>query len=132
MFAPEHIFFIVITFGHLLFSDMKSKIVDGGKVEVRLPFEIEDGRLAEEYKVVYINTNGENEEVESVYIDGAIVVTLEHFSEYAIIDTVEDSIMTTAMIIIASILGAFAVFTVAITIVFIRKERDNKKHKKPI
>ena len=51
MFAPEHIFFIVITFGHLLFSDMKSKIVDGGKVEVRLPFEIEDGRLAEEYNV---------------------------------------------------------------------------------
>ena len=35
IFAPEQIFFIVITFGHLLFPDIKSKMVDGVKFEFK-------------------------------------------------------------------------------------------------
>ena len=57
----------------------------GGKVQVQIPFALEDGAKGSDYQVIYISDNGKIENIPTTYKDGCIVVELEHFSEYAIV-----------------------------------------------
>jgi len=57
----------------------------GGKATVMLPFEIEEGRDAKDYKVYYIDENGDLKKVASEYVNGHMVFTTAHFSDYAIV-----------------------------------------------
>ena len=58
---------------------------NGGKVTVEVPFVPTENVKITEYKVVYIADDGKVEEVPFEYVDGNIVLELEHFSEYAIV-----------------------------------------------
>ncbi len=57
----------------------------GGKATVMLPFEIEEGRGAKDYKVYYIDEKGELKKVAAEYVNGYMVFTTAHFSDYAIV-----------------------------------------------
>ena len=60
----------------------------GGKVTVEIPFKPAEGTTIADYKFIYIDDNGNVTEMPYKYIDGVVVVELEHFSEYAIAKTV--------------------------------------------
>lgn len=62
-----------------------------GKVQVRVPFEVEEGKSADNYKIMYVAEDGSISELATSYIDGHLVVELEHFSEYIIVDTTVDT-----------------------------------------
>lgn len=59
---------------------------NGGKVKVAIPFTPAENTNASDYKVFYIADDGSISEVLTQYVDGKIVVELEHFSEYALIN----------------------------------------------
>ncbi len=63
----------------------------GGKVTVEVPFAPAENSKVEDYKVVYIADDGKIEEIPFKYVDGKIVLELEHFSEYAIVKDVATS-----------------------------------------
>ena len=95
-----------------------------GKVQVKIPFEIANGKSAEDYKIMYIANDGSIEELSTTYTDGGLVVELEHFSEYVIIDITKDAKATSVGVIIAlSILSVLALISVGGTIALARKER---------
>lgn len=64
----------------------------GGKVKVEIPFTPEEGAKESDYKVIYIADDGKVTDIVTKYIDGALIVELEHFSEYAIVkvSTIKD------------------------------------------
>ncbi len=62
----------------------------GGKVTVEVPFVPAENVKVEDYKVVYISDDGKVEEIPFKYVDGKIVLELEHFSEYAIVKDIID------------------------------------------
>lgn len=92
------------------------------EVEVRIPFEIAEGRNVEDFKIFYIADSGEIEEIDSVYDNGEMIVTLNHFSEYIIVDTFVAPHNNLALIIAIIALALFAAIAVTATVVFIRKE----------
>ena len=95
-----------------------------GKVEVRLPFALPEGKTAGDYKLVYIADDGSIEELVSTYVDGELVVELGHFSEYVVLDISKQEVkMSTAIIVALSVLAAFAVFAAVGIVVVVRKER---------
>ncbi|MBQ7283957.1 MAG: hypothetical protein IJW74_03760, partial [Oscillospiraceae bacterium] len=57
----------------------------GGKATVMLPFEIEEGRNADDYKVYYIDEKGDLKQVAAKYVDGYMIFTTAHFSDYVIV-----------------------------------------------
>ena len=59
---------------------------NGGKVKLAIPFTPAENTNASDYKVFYIADDGSISEVLTQYVDGKIVVELEHFSEYALIN----------------------------------------------
>ena len=65
---------------------------NGGKVTVEVPFVPAENVKITEYKVVYIADDGKVEEVPFEYVDGNIVLELEHFSEYAIVKDAVNSV----------------------------------------
>lgn len=60
---------------------------EGGNVSVQIPFTPEEGTKGEDYAVYYVADDGSVEKIETKYVDGHLVVTLEHFSEYVIVNT---------------------------------------------
>ena len=57
----------------------------GGNVTIMLPFELEEGKSAEDYSVYYIDEKGNLKKVPSEYVNGYMVFTTAHFSEYVIV-----------------------------------------------
>ena len=57
----------------------------GGNATIMIPFEPEEGREVKDYSVYYINGKGELEKVAAEYVDGNMVFTTAHFSEYVIV-----------------------------------------------
>ena len=60
---------------------------EGGNVTVQIPFTPEEGTKGEDYAVYYVADDGSVEKIATKYVDGHLVVTLEHFSEYVIVNT---------------------------------------------
>ncbi|MDD6187602.1 MAG: hypothetical protein PUB11_06085 [Oscillospiraceae bacterium] len=58
---------------------------NGGTATIMLPLEVEEGRAPEDYKVYYIAEDGTLEEIAAEYVDGFMVFTTGHFSDYAIV-----------------------------------------------
>ena len=50
-----------------------------------LPFEVEEGKDGSDYRVYYIDEKGDLKKVAAEYVDGHMVFTTAHFSEYAIV-----------------------------------------------
>lgn len=91
---------------------------------VAIPFELAEGRTAEDYKIMYVAEDGTIEEINTAYLGGNLVVELGHFSEYVIVDLTKDEVkMTTAMIVAISVIAALALCACVGTIVLVRKEK---------
>ena len=77
---------IAVVISATIFAD-DTKISDfgGGKIKVEIPFTPVENTKGTEYKVVYIADDGKVTVVPSKYVNGKMVVELEHFSEYAIV-----------------------------------------------
>ena len=105
----------------------------GGKATVMLPFEIEEGKDAKDYKVYYIDEKGDLKHVAADYIDGHMVFTTTHFSEYVIVheaqvvgsETVvpETPVETGTSLPIIPIAVAVAVILIAGVIFTIKKKK---------
>ena len=91
----------------------------GGKVRVKIPFEIERGKNAEGFKFMYIADDGSIEEIPTSYVNGELVVELEHFSEYVIIDMSKNAGLSTAAIVLIVMLSLIVCFAV---VMIVRKE----------
>ena len=63
-----------------------------GKVIIEIPFVLDENEKGTDYTVIYIADDGTITEIPTRYVDGFIIVELEHFSEYAIVKvaTIED------------------------------------------
>ena len=57
-----------------------------GKVNIAIPFEFGEGRVAEDYKVLYVSDDGEIQEIAATFTNGKLILELSHFSEYMIVD----------------------------------------------
>ncbi|MBE6878556.1 MAG: hypothetical protein E7488_05245 [Ruminococcaceae bacterium] len=57
----------------------------GGRATVMLPFEAEEGKDAKDYRVYYIDEKGDLKKVAAEIVDGYIVFTTVHFSDYVIV-----------------------------------------------
>lgn len=94
-----------------------------GKVQLRIPFAVPEGKSADNYKIIYIADDGTVEDVTTSYTDGALVVELEHFSEYAIVEIADDAKLNTGLMVAIITISAFVLLAGIGLIVFIRKER---------
>jgi hypothetical protein len=96
-----------------------------GSVLVSIPFELAEGRVAEDYKFMYVADDGTVEEVSAAYLNGNMIVELEHFSNYVIVDIAkeESKTMSVAVIVALSVLAALVVVAGIGTIVLVRKEK---------
>ncbi len=94
-----------------------------GKVQVKIPFVINEDKTIDDYKFAYIAEDGSIEEISATYIDGEMVVELGHFSEYVIIDISKNDKLSVASIVALSILTALALFAGIGTIVLVKKEK---------
>ena len=71
----------------ILVNDKEIHDFQGGEVKVAIPFALEAGTKAEDYKVLYIADDGSTEEIPASYENGTLVMTLSHFSEYVVVNT---------------------------------------------
>ena len=62
-----------------------------GTVAIEIPFTLDDGTVASDYKLVYISDDAQTVEVitNAVFADNKVTATLTHFSDYAIVYTGE-------------------------------------------
>ena len=70
----------------ILCNDENIRDFDGGFVTIKIPFTLAENAKVEDYKVIYVADDGKIEEINTEYVDSCIVVKLEHFSEYVIVD----------------------------------------------
>ena len=66
----------------------------GGSVTVAMPFTPEEGTEGADYQVLYIADDGSIEEIATTYANGTLIFTLEHFSEYVVVNTAEKNVPT--------------------------------------
>ena len=59
----------------------------GGTATVKLPFTPAEGTSGSDYKILYVADDGTIEEIDTTYVDGYLVFTLSHFSEYVVVET---------------------------------------------
>ena len=70
---------------------------NGGRATIVLPLEIEEGRSPEDYKVYYVAEDGNLELVAAEYVNGHMVFTTGHFSDYAIVYEASAPVSSDAM-----------------------------------
>ena len=58
----------------------------GGTVTVKLPFNPPAGTKGNDYKILYVADNGKIEKIKTTYVDGHLVFSLTHFSEYIVVN----------------------------------------------
>ena len=61
----------------------------GGTVTVKIPFTPETGYKGSDYSVVYVADDGTTKEIKTEYEGGYLVVALEHFSDYVIVNNAD-------------------------------------------
>ena len=63
---------------------------------------------------MYIADDGSIEEIPTSYVNGELVVELEHFSEYVIVDMSKNAGLSTAAIVLIVMLSLIVCFVVMI------------------
>jgi len=110
----------------------------GGKATVMLPFTPEEGREAEHYVVYFLDDNGELHEVASEYVNGHMVFTTVHFSDYVIVYeganlggetdvvvTPETPAETTGSFPVLPIVIVIAIVVLGAVVIFKKKKSEN-------
>ena len=90
-----------------------------GKATIAIPFELGEGRVAEDYKVLYVSDDGEIQEIAATFTNGKLVLELSHFSEYVIINNYQELARQAGAII--SIVILLIVATIAGIKIYLRK-----------
>jgi hypothetical protein len=57
-----------------------------GKVKVRIPFAVAEGKSSSDYVMMYIADDGSVQALNTLYVNGELIVELDHFSEYVIVE----------------------------------------------
>ncbi|MBO7219226.1 MAG: hypothetical protein J6V40_04555, partial [Clostridia bacterium] len=101
-----------------------------GRVQVRIPFALDENKSVSDYKIIYIADDGSIEELETEYVNGEFVVELEHFSEYAVVDVSDSSVKVSPYVILAilapfALLAIYVVFDSLRTLAIVRKGRKH-------
>ena len=86
-----------------------------GRVQIRVPFALADGKSASDYKIIYIADDGSIEELDTTYVNGELVVELEHFSEYAVVDVSESGVKVSIYVVLA-ILSPFVILALYVVV----------------
>jgi len=88
----------------------------GGKAQVKLPFQPEEGYRGEDYQVFWVSEDGQLEEMETTYADGYLSFTTDHFSTFVILRPLAaaagPSDWWLIPVVAAVVLGAAALVTV--------------------
>lgn len=58
----------------------------GGTATVKIPFNPSEGSIGSDYKIMYVADDGTTEMIDTTYVDGYLVFTLDHFSEYVVVN----------------------------------------------
>ena len=64
---------------------------DGGKATVAVPFALPVGVKGEDIVVIYVADDGKTEEVPTTFANNVLMFTVEHFSEYVIVNTAAEA-----------------------------------------
>ncbi len=101
-----------------------------GNVQVRIPFELPEGKTANDYKIMYVANDGTIEEIDTIYVDSDLVVELSHFSQYVIVDVSKNetsSLITnninSNLIVSASLVGVILLIGLGVMIVATRTKK---------
>lgn len=114
----------VVISAQILCNDKVISDFDGGKVKVQIPFTLAEGAKGSDYKVIYIADDGKVEDIATTYVDGCLVIELEHFSEYAIVkNSVAGSVTTSDNAQVWMWIGLLAVALVAVGTNVLLKKR---------
>ncbi len=76
---------LVLT-AEVLVNGVKISDFKGGKVKIAIPFTPSTGKTLADYFVIHIKDNGTTEKVASSVISNGLLIEVEHFSEYAIVE----------------------------------------------
>lgn len=87
--VAEHKVAKVITASFVCSEGKEIHDFQGGSVTVAMPFTPEEGTEGTDYQVLYIADDGSIEEIATTYANGTLIFTLEHFSEYVVVNTAE-------------------------------------------
>lgn len=77
--------------GEKIWTNADNKNADAGNITVKIPFTPEAGTKGTDYSVIYVADDGKTEAIPTVYKDGCLVVVLEHFSDYVIVNNAEET-----------------------------------------
>lgn len=77
----------VVISAEIICGDANISDFGGGKVTVKIPFTPASGTNGADYAIIYVDDEGGMEEIETKYESGCLVAALEHFSEYAVVNT---------------------------------------------
>lgn len=78
---------VAVTISASLIADNTSiHDFNGGNVTVQLPFTPAEGTSGSDYVIYYIADDGTTEKLDTTYVDGQLVFTLTHFSEYVVVN----------------------------------------------
>ena len=99
-----------------------------GKATIMLPFEPAEDKEAEHYSVYYVDENGGLVKVPAEYVDGHMVFSTVHFSDYVIVyegltEAVDVTVPAISGGVLAAIVAAAAVVLVVIIAVLARKKK---------
>jgi len=76
----------MIISAELVGGDTSVHDFQGGSVTIKLPFTPKEGTKGNDYSILYVADNGKIEKIKTTYVDGHLVFTLTHFSEYVVVN----------------------------------------------
>lgn len=96
---------------------------ESGSVTVKMPFTPAEGTKGTDYTVLYIADDGTVKEIETAFEDGQLVFTLEHFSEYVVVNTkTADTVPETGDAVLAPFVALLAMSAVGAAVVVAEKK----------
>ncbi len=107
----------------VLAGDTKITEFGGGKVTVSIPFQLPEGKTADQYYVAHIAEDGTVTAMETTYQNEALFFSTNHFSQYAVLEKTADKNPGTADVVLLPALLVSAVALAAATFVVWKRKK---------
>ena len=75
--------------GEKIWTENANENTETGTITVAIPFTPEDGYKGSDYSVIYVADDGTTKPIDTEYKNGCLVVELEHFSDYVIVNNAD-------------------------------------------
>ena len=72
-----------------IWTEKANENTETGTITVAIPFTPEDGYKGSDYSVIYVADDGTPKPIDTEYKNGCLVVELEHFSDYVIVNNAD-------------------------------------------